>query len=547
MTDGVELNAGTGGATAATDDCGAAGHAQIVKLAISTDGSATPIPAEATNGLDVDVTRVIPGTSATHLGKGEDVAHASGDVGVLLLAVRRDTAAVGSDTDGDNSTVNVDGSGRVWVNGSGVTQPVSDAGASLTVDNAALSVVGGGAEATALRVTLASDSTGVLSVDDNGTTLSVDDGGASLTIDGTVAVSSITTAVVPGTAATNLGKAEDDPHASGDVGVLLLAVRRDTAAVGSGTDGDNSTLNVNNAGRLYTSSTIDAALPAGTNAIGKLAANSGVDIGDVDVTSSALPTGASTSAKQDTIITALQLIDDPVAVLGTATYTEATTSGMVVGAVRRDADTTLVNTTNEIGPLQMDANGRLKVEAFSGETLPVSLAALPASTNTLEVVGDVAHDAGAAGNPVQIGGYATNSIEGLTQVAAGDLTRTVHDLNGVQVVRPHTTLEECISERVSNTDGASTAFTNFAAGGAGVHNYITQVTIWNSSATDGFVDFRDGTAGSVKWTFPAPQTGGCTVSFDPPLKFGDNTAVAFDVSGAISTVYISANGFQAQG
>ncbi len=46
----------------------------------------------------------------------------------------------------------------------------------------------------------------------------------------------------------------------------------------------------------------DVALPAGTNAIGKLSANSGVDIGDVDVTSSALPTGASTSAKQDTII-----------------------------------------------------------------------------------------------------------------------------------------------------------------------------------------------------------------------------------------------------
>jgi hypothetical protein len=41
-----------------------------------------------------------------------------------------------------------------------------------------------------------------------------------------------------------------------------------------------------------------SALPAGANAIGKLAANSGVDIGDVDVTSCALPTGASTAAKQ---------------------------------------------------------------------------------------------------------------------------------------------------------------------------------------------------------------------------------------------------------
>lgn len=42
----------------ATDDAGAAGQVQIIKLAISTDGSATVIPADAANGLDVDVTRV---------------------------------------------------------------------------------------------------------------------------------------------------------------------------------------------------------------------------------------------------------------------------------------------------------------------------------------------------------------------------------------------------------------------------------------------------------------------------------------------------------
>lgn len=41
-----------------TDDTGAGGHAQVMKLAISTDGSGTLIPADAANGLDVDVTRV---------------------------------------------------------------------------------------------------------------------------------------------------------------------------------------------------------------------------------------------------------------------------------------------------------------------------------------------------------------------------------------------------------------------------------------------------------------------------------------------------------
>jgi hypothetical protein len=128
----------------------------------------------------------------------------------------------------------------------------------LTVP-APLSTTGGGTEATALRVTLANDSTGLVSIDDNGAALTVDNGGT-------------------------------------------FATQVDGAA-----------------------------------------------------------------------LTALQLIDNPVQVLGTDTYTEATSSGMTMGAVRRDADTTLVGTTNEFGPLQMDANGRLKVEIFAGgDTHPVS-------------------------------------------------------------------------------------------------------------------------------------------------------------------------------
>jgi hypothetical protein len=85
---------------------------------------------------------------------------------------------------------------------------VDDGGGSLTVDNAALSVTGGGVEATALRVTIASDSTGTLTIDnptlsvvgggveatalrvtianDSTGLVSVDDGGGSLTVDGTV-------------------------------------------------------------------------------------------------------------------------------------------------------------------------------------------------------------------------------------------------------------------------------------------------------------------------------------------------------------------------
>lgn len=48
----------TGPVKVATDDCGSGGHVGLGKLCISADGDRTFIPADAANGLDVDVTRV---------------------------------------------------------------------------------------------------------------------------------------------------------------------------------------------------------------------------------------------------------------------------------------------------------------------------------------------------------------------------------------------------------------------------------------------------------------------------------------------------------
>jgi hypothetical protein len=109
MADNVAITAGSG-TSIATDDAGAGGHCQIVKLAISADGSATVIPADATNGIDVDVTRVIPGTTATALGKAEDAAHADGDTGVLMLGVRNHG---GTGADGDYSAMSVTSTGEL--------------------------------------------------------------------------------------------------------------------------------------------------------------------------------------------------------------------------------------------------------------------------------------------------------------------------------------------------------------------------------------------------------------------------------------------------
>jgi hypothetical protein len=467
MADNTELNPGTGGDIIASDDVSGVKY-QVVKLAVGADGAASlvananPIPISDAGGnisiddggntITVDGTVAVTnaGTFATQVDGAaltalqlidnivavEDAVAGSGYSGVPFLAVRQDSHSdLAADGDFISPTIDADGGLRVSIvagAGSGGTAVADDA--DFTDGTTSLTPIGGVYESTPSSVT---------------------DGDIGMA--GITSTRALRVAIDSGGVA---GRAEDSAHSSGHEGIVMLAVRRDSAAVGSDTDGDYSTINVNSAGRVYTSSTIDAALPAGTNAIGKLAANSGVDIGDVDVTS-------------------------------------------------------LPNVT------------------------------LAAGTNTNEVVGDVAHDAAAAGNPVQTGGYATNNIEGVTQVAAGDLTRTVHDLNGVQVVRPHTTLEEIQSVRTTNTDGNSTSLV--AAAGSGVHNYLSAITIWNSSSTDGFVDLRDGTAGSVLYTVPAPQTGGAHITFPVPLKFGDNTAIAFDVSGAISTIYISAVFFQAQG
>lgn len=65
-------------------------------------------------GGSSDITSVTPGTGATNLGKAEDSAHANGDVGVVMLVRRADTAASSSATDGDYVTANADSTGHTW-------------------------------------------------------------------------------------------------------------------------------------------------------------------------------------------------------------------------------------------------------------------------------------------------------------------------------------------------------------------------------------------------------------------------------------------------
>jgi hypothetical protein len=94
-----------------------------------------------------------------------------------------------------------------------------------------------------------------------------------------------------GGAKTKLAKAEDAAHSSGDLGLMLLAVRKDTAAALAGTDGDYIPLIVDANGRLHvaleSALADDAAFTVATSKVlpfGALAdetASDSVDEGDV--------------------------------------------------------------------------------------------------------------------------------------------------------------------------------------------------------------------------------------------------------------------------
>ena len=131
------------------------------------------------------------------------------------------------------------------------------------------------------------------------------------------------TSVVPGVGATNLGKAIQSAQGATDVGVAALVVRNDTLADLSGADGDYSPLQVNATGALYT--TVD---------------------------SSALPTGAATSALQTAGNNLLTTIDaDTSALAGAVSGTE----------VQVDVVASLPAGTNNIGDVDiasMPANSK---------------------------------------------------------------------------------------------------------------------------------------------------------------------------------------------
>lgn len=180
------------------------------RVVLATD---VALPAGTNNIGDVDVLSVIPGTAATNLGKAEDAAHTTGDVGVMMLGVRNDSGATTFGGNGDYCPIAVSSNGGQFISS---LVP----GNSTTEFGKAEDAVAGTGDTGVAILTKRLDTpvaNALVSADGDYTHTIVD----------------------------NLGKlwtapaqTEDAAHASGDRGSFILGVRNTANSTLAGTDGD---------------------------------------------------------------------------------------------------------------------------------------------------------------------------------------------------------------------------------------------------------------------------------------------------------------------
>lgn len=432
----VPITAGSGTSIDTRTEATNGNHRQVVVLGDpSTNAGVAPV--DATNGLsvtlttalpagssaigklaansgvdigDVDVTSVgtiTPGTAASSLGKAEDAAHTTGDVGVMGLSVRQDTAAALADTDADYQPLITDASGRLHVNvGTSALPSGAATSANQSTANTSLSNIDSDTSAIQTSVELIDDAiktddaaftpatTKIMMAGfefDDVATDSVDEGdsgaarmsanrniytqirdaagnerGANVNASNQLSVSVDNTVTVASHAVTNAGtfvvqengaaltalQLIDDGVYTDDTSTHSTGTSKGYGIMAAATPTDGS-VNANDIGMVAMTTdrklhvSVQDALPAGTAAIGKLAANSGVDIGDVDVTSIIPGTGATNSGKAED-----------------AAHTTGDTGTFSLGVRNDTPNTATTNTNADYSQLSTDMVGGIRTALY---------------------------------------------------------------------------------------------------------------------------------------------------------------------------------------
>lgn len=336
--------------------------------------------------------------------------------------------------------------------------------------------------------------------------------------------------------------AEDTVHNTGDSGTMVLAVRNDVLASLASLDGDYAPLQVTASGALYVDETNSAAILADTASMDTNLATIAGDTTSLDGKDLMLGTDFSNVLGTTSLITATQADN----LVNTTDGLNTTSMGYVFDGVTWDrqpgnsADGTLVNLgsnndvtvtsgaiteTNSTAILADTANIDTNITTISGAVsagqmqvdvvaaLPagdnnignVDIVTLPASTNTIEIVGDVADNAVAAGNPVLVGGV-VNTDGSERTLAGSDASYLAANTYGSAVI------DHRDDGRSNKTGSVSTTTSTEIAGAPGVGKAIVleYLHVQNAAATATEMNILSATTNKFKFRLAAEDGFGIT-------------------------------------
>ena len=348
-------------------------------------------------------------------------------------------------SDDSGNTVDVT-SNALDVNIAGGTADIDIGDVSLLLGGTAASTNAGTMDAQTLRVTLATDDTHWGTV------------GAGSDVDGVAhgqlryigtSVNALNTDL--STVASNTGVAKDvlnfaasttgGQYAEGDGGFLATGVRNDILATLVSVDHDHAPFQVNAEGALYTTgNTLQGGALHGENftVMGESKTIDGSALPNVTAEGRNIRLAASTSGILYTCLT-----DDAGASdLGTTITTHLSEIEGAVETIEGAIDGSemqvdiVSSATLSVNSHAVTNAGTFAVQstlqANSGVDIgDVDVTSLPASTNTIEIVGDAAEDAAVAGNPVLVGGRYDSSPRSLDD---GDVGAIAVTLEGYPIV-----------------------------------------------------------------------------------------------------------------
>ena len=523
---------------------------------------AEPVTVDAT---DLDIRNLVFATDKVDA-SGSTLGSNSGvDVGDVTINNAAGASAVNIQ-DGGNA-ITVDGtvavsavSGTVAVTQSGTWDEVgiNDSGNSITVDNAALSVVGGGVELTALRVTVASDSTGVLSVDDNA---------GSLTVDGTVAVSSVsgTIAVTQSGTWDEVGINDSGNAITVDwagtappigAGVEATALRVTLATDSTGlvsVDDNGASLTVDNAALSVVGGGLEATalrVTVASDSTGVLSVDDNGGALTVDGTVAVSSVGGTVAVTQSGTWDEIGINDSGNSITvdwaGTAPPIGAGVEATALRVTLATDSTGLVSVDDNAGSLTVD-NAALSVVGGGVEATALRVTIASDSTGVLSIddnagsltvdgaitaVGTIADDSTTPGAPVMVGGFAISpdGTDPGSVSAEADVARFRTDLNRRLLVNTEHPNWWSYHEDSSN---ALTDASVQADPGDGFQIVITEIIFSTGAATACNIFFEEG-ASKVLGPWYLEAVAGRGLVWRGKKHITASTAVTVTTSAAIA-------------